>query len=125
MEGGWFSRKKVGHETGINIIVKYPFLGYYYRMDIKRVILSKKAENNLWKVPKHIVVKLNSWIESVSVNGLNYTRKIPGYHDEPLKGDRKGQRSIRLSKSYRAIYVIDENDKIEFVEVREVNKHEY
>lgn len=94
-------------------------------MDIKRVILSKKAENNLVKVPKHIVLKLSSWVESVTENGLNYTRRIPGYHDEPLKGDRKGQRSIRLSKSYRAIYVICENNKIEFVEVREVNKHEY
>lgn len=94
-------------------------------MDIRRVILSIKTEKNLLKVPKHIVLKLNSWVESVAENGLNYTRKIPGYHDEPLKGDRKGQRSIRLSKSYRAIYVIREDNKIEFIEVCEVNKHEY
>ena len=94
-------------------------------MDIRRIILSTKAERNLLKVTKHIVLKLNSWVEPVTENGLNYTRKIPGYHDEPLKGDRKGQRSIRLSKSYRAIYVIRENNKIEFIEVCEVNKHEY
>ncbi len=40
--------------------------------------------------------------------GLSEVRKVPGYHDEPLKGQRKGQRSIRLSRSYRAIYVIEE-----------------
>lgn len=94
-------------------------------MDIKRVVLDIKAERNLLKLPKHIVVKLNAWVESVTENGLHYTRKIPGYHDEPLKGDRKGQRSIRLSRSYRAIYVTLEDKHVEFVEICEVNKHDY
>lgn len=52
-------------------------------------------------------------------------KKVPGYHDEALKGKRSGQRSIRLSKAYRAIYVIDQGGKIEIVKVLEVNKHEY
>lgn len=49
---------------------------------------------------------------------------MPGYHDEPLKGARVGQRSIRLNRAYRAIYVI-KNDGIEFGSVEEVNKHDY
>ncbi|MDO8520465.1 MAG: hypothetical protein Q7T11_09960 [Deltaproteobacteria bacterium] len=56
--------------------------------------------------------------------GLDEVRKVPGYHDEPLHGDRKGQRSIRLSLHYRAVYVI-RNGTIEFVEVQEVTKHGY
>lgn len=52
-------------------------------------------------------------------------RKIPGYHDEPLRGKRDGQRSIRLSKSYRAIYEIKQDGSIEVVMVMEVNKHDY
>lgn len=56
---------------------------------------------------------------------LGEVRKIPGYHDEPLKGTRTGQRSIRLSKAYRAIYEIDQEGKIEIVKVLEVNKHDY
>ncbi len=48
---------------------------------------------------------------------------IPGYHDEPLKWERTGQRSIRLSKAYRAFYV--EHDDMVIVEVIEVNKHDY
>ena len=49
----------------------------------------------------------------------------PGVSDEPLKGKRSGQRSIRLNKSYRAIYVINRDGGVEIVEVQEVNKHEY
>jgi proteic killer suppression protein len=49
---------------------------------------------------------------------------VPGYLDEPLKGDRAGQRSMRLSRSYRAIYEVKE-DRVKFVSVEEVSKHEY
>lgn len=52
-------------------------------------------------------------------------RKIPSFHDEPLKGDRKGQRSIRLSKAYRAIYKIGKQGNLEIAEIIEVNKHDY
>jgi proteic killer suppression protein len=48
-------------------------------------------------------------------------RRIPGYHDEPLKGKRKSQRSVRLNRSYRLIYT--ESDMT--ILVLEVNKHEY
>lgn len=60
----------------------------------------------------------------MELRGLDEVRKIPGYHDEPLRGDRRGQRSIRLSRHYRAIYAI-KKDVFEFVEILEVNKHEY
>ena len=64
------------------------------------------------------------WVEAVEQDGLEEVRKIPGYHDEPLKGDRAGQRSIRLSRAYRAIYEI-EQDVAQFVSVEEVSKHDY
>ncbi|MCW5589687.1 MAG: type II toxin-antitoxin system mRNA interferase toxin, RelE/StbE family [Legionellales bacterium] len=94
-------------------------------MDIYKVELSKNVIKDLKCLPKHIVLKLGSWIELVAESGLKAAQKIPGYHDEPLKGNRKGQRSIRLNRAYRAIYVIDESNKIHFVSVVEVNKHEY
>jgi len=50
---------------------------------------------------------------------------MPGLHDEPLKEDRQGQRSIRLNRAYRAIYVERDEGEVELVEVIEVNKHEY
>ncbi|WP_218814012.1 hypothetical protein [Rickettsiella endosymbiont of Dermanyssus gallinae] len=93
--------------------------------DIFDVLLSAKAKKDLKKVPLPIAVKLQIWVDAVGHHGLSEVRKIPGYHDEPLKGKRKGQRSIRLNIAYRAIYTISKSGLIKFVEIREVNKHEY
>ncbi|OGT38092.1 MAG: hypothetical protein A3F12_03055 [Gammaproteobacteria bacterium RIFCSPHIGHO2_12_FULL_38_14] len=76
-------------------------------------------------MPLHIVRKLQAWIDDVEDVGLSEVRKIPGYHDEPLKGNRTGQRSIRLSKAYRAIYIIDQEGTIEIVKLLEISKHGY
>lgn len=92
---------------------------------INVVVLSTTARKDLRKCPSHIVRKLMAWIGSVQSVGLEATRKTPGYHDEPLKGDWKGHRSIRLSRAYRAIYRIKENDSVEFALIQTVNKHEY
>ena len=92
---------------------------------ITRVIIAKDARKALKKLPFYVIKKLNLWAQSVARNGLDEVRKLPGYHDEPLKGQRKGQRSIRLSKTYRAIYVVKIDNSIEFVSVEEVNKHDY
>ncbi len=74
-------------------------------MNIYKVVIKEKIKKELLKLPPHILIKLYEWIEAVSHEGIMEIRKIPGFHDEPLKGGRKGQRSIRLSKSYRAIYI--------------------
>ena len=94
-------------------------------MDIFEVNLSEQAKNQLRSIPIHVTFKLQSWISGIKIHGLREMRKISGYHDEPLKGNRKGQRSIRLNKAYRAFYVINKNGRVEFIEVIEVNKHEY
>ena len=94
-------------------------------MDIFTVVVSKKAKDSLRTVPVHIARKVGTWNDSVAHDGLLAVRKIPGFHDEPLKGDRKGQRSIRLSKAYRAIYVIGASGNIEIAEIIEVHKHDY
>ncbi len=93
--------------------------------DIFNVITSPNAKDDLKKVPLAIAVKLSGWIDAVGRMGLREVKKIPGYHDEPLKGKRRGQRSIRLNIAYRAIYVINKEGNVEFVEIKEVNKHEY
>ena len=64
------------------------------------------------------------WVTAVELDGLEVVRKAPGYHDEPLKGTRAGQRSIRLSRSYRAIYEV-KRGAVQFVSVEEVSKHDY
>jgi toxin HigB-1 len=93
-------------------------------MLIRVVVISRRAEKDLRKVPERIAVKFAAWRDAVQRTGLQEVRKIPGYHDEPLHGDRKGQRSIRLSGGYRAIYIV-KKDSIEFIEVHEIHNHAY
>ena len=76
-------------------------------------------------VPVYIASKLKAWVEAVEHDGLENVRKVPGFHDEPLRGKRKGQQSIRLSIHYRAIYEIQSDGSIQFVSLEEINKHEY
>ncbi len=88
-----------------------------------RVIVDLSAVRKvLKKTPTHIVDKLHYWARSVEKFGMQEVRKLPGLHDEPLKGQRSGQRSIRLSKAYRAIYREKNSGEIE---VMEISKHEY
>ncbi|QIW09168.1 type II toxin-antitoxin system mRNA interferase toxin, RelE/StbE family [Francisella sp. LA112445] len=96
-------------------------------MNTRKVEINSKAIKDIKRLPKHIVINLRTWIATVSKIGLLQTRKLKGYHDEPLHGDRKGQRSVRLNKAYRAIYKQHDNGNIElnYIEVIEVNKHKY
>ncbi len=94
-------------------------------MKATEIVLSKRAERDIKTVPAHITKKLLAWIDSIEHEGLIATRKIPGYHDEPLQGNRQGQRSIRLNKAYRAIYQVSASGNIEIVEILEINKHKY
>jgi proteic killer suppression protein len=87
------------------------------------VTVSRFAEKQLSKIPKNIAEALRYWVEAVEREGILEIRKLKGYHDEPLKGNRIGQRTIRLNKAYRAIYV-ETNKNLEIL-VIEVNKHEY
>jgi plasmid maintenance system killer protein len=50
-------------------------------------------------------------------------KEFPGFHDEKLKGERKGQRSSRLSDQYRVIYIAERD--IVTVFVLEIMLHNY
>ncbi len=89
------------------------------------VTVNKFAEKQLRKLPQHICGDLLVWVESVEELGIRRVRMLPGYHDEPLKGNRKGQRSVRLTRSYRAIYEETEDREVILIAVLEVNKHDY
>lgn len=92
---------------------------------ITTIKITKPALKELKRAPRYIQEKFRAWLVAVNNAGLLETRKRPGWHDEPLQGDRKGQRSIRLNRQWRAIYIIKESGKIEFVEIIEVMPHDY
>ncbi len=88
-------------------------------------VVFENVIRELRRLPHFIIRKLNKWARDVEKFGIEEVRKIPGYHDEPLHGQRKEQRSIRLSKGYRAIYIEYEEGSIKIISIEEVSKHEY
>lgn len=85
---------------------------------------SHRVQKDLDKVPDYIRSKFYVWLKTIDEIGLERTRIISGFHDEPLKGKRSGQRSVRLNRAYRAIYVL-KNSKIKIIHILEVTKHDY
>jgi proteic killer suppression protein len=90
---------------------------------ITKISRTKQFEKQLGKVPDFIRKKVIFWVFLVESNGIWEVAKSLGFHDEPLKGDRKGQRSIRLNRSWRMIYRVV-LDRVH-IELLEVNKHDY
>ncbi len=56
-----------------------------------RVWLTKFVEKQLKKLPKNILAAYHTWVRTVELDGIRATRTLPGYHDEPLRGDRKAK----------------------------------
>ena len=93
-------------------------------MDVRtKITRSRTFEKQLAKVPNFIRKKVIFWVFLVESNGLAEVMKSPGFHDEPLKGERKGERSVRMSRAYRLIYHLIQ-DRIH-IELLEVHKHDY
>ena len=84
-----------------------------------------KVQKRLRQIPEYIKFNLLAWAKSVESDGIRTVRELKGYHDEPLKGKRQGQHSIRLSKSYRAIYSEENDGTINLITIEEITKHAY
>ena len=72
---------------------------------MKPIIFSKLASKQLQKAPRHIANKVKGWVNAVRSVGVETLRLKKGLHDEPLKGTRQGQRSVRLNQQWRLIYL--------------------
>lgn len=103
-------------------LAKYPEIGYFNKTE--RVVFDRVYREFRW-LPHFVVKNLFAWAKEVSLKGIREVRKMSGYHDEPLHGDRQGQRSIRLSRSYRAIYIENTEGPITLLIVEEITKHGY
>jgi plasmid maintenance system killer protein len=75
------------------------------------------------KLPGPVVKKYELWKNIVYRHGPEKLKGFQGFHDEKLRGKRKGERSSRLSQQYRVIYSV----KRQFVTVFvvEITPHQY
>ncbi len=86
---------------------------------------SKAVDKDLDRLPEFIQQKFRSWVVAVERDGMLSVRQLKGFHDEPLRGERAGQRSVRLNRAYRVFYFERQDGQIHIAQVIEVNKHEY
>ena len=94
-------------------------------VEIYMVEFTKFAAKQITRLPRQIQESVYLWQQAVEKLGLPEVMKAKGYHDEPLKGPRRGQRSVRLNRAYRLIYTQADRGEVIVVGVQEVNKHDY
>jgi mRNA-degrading endonuclease RelE of RelBE toxin-antitoxin system len=83
----------------------------------------RDIEKTCKTLPTVVVKKYELWKDIVFRHGPDKLGEFPGFHDEKLKGERKGQRSSRLSLQYRVIYTVERD--IVTVLVLEITPHNY
>jgi proteic killer suppression protein len=88
-----------------------------------RILEHRNVERVCRRLPEEILKKYELWKRMVFRHGPEKLREFPGFHDEALQGDRKGQRSSRLSLQYRVIYIVEREAVA--VYVLEVTPHHY
>jgi proteic killer suppression protein len=95
----------------------------YYKAMTYRILFTKQAQKGFASAPPQVKAKLNQWISDVRKDGLSVVRQAPTYRDEPLKGQRQGEHSIRLNHQWRAIYKVEHNRLT--LTLLEVTPHDY
>jgi toxin HigB-1 len=84
---------------------------------------NRRVARTLSRIPTEILKRYEKWKDIVRISGPSGLRLIKGFHDEALRGERKGHRSSRLSLQFRVIYKI-ERDQV-MVLVVEITPHDY
>lgn len=85
-----------------------------------KVVFTKDSLKSYLKIPANLRNKIDTWIDLVETRGINKARESPGYKDHRLVGDRVGQRSIRLNRTWRLVYVEKED-----IIIVEIHAHKY
>jgi addiction module RelE/StbE family toxin len=88
-----------------------------------KVFEGPRARKSLAKLPQELLKKYEKWKDIVAVSGPVGLRAIRGFHDEALRGEWFGFRSLRLSIQYRIIYRIIRDEC--WVDVINVNAHDH
>ncbi len=83
----------------------------------------RRVVKRLERFPKEILKRYEKWKDIVRISGPAGLRLIKGFHDEPLSGEWKGNRSSRLGQQYRVLYEVVAQKVL--VKVIDVSAHDY
>ena len=94
-----------------------------YNNGMWEILEHRRISRQLSRMPTAIQQRYEIWKAIVVASGPEGLRRIRGFNDESLRGERKGQRSSRLNQQYRVIYQIQRDEVI--VQVVEITAHDY
>ena len=86
-------------------------------------IVDSKFIKTIRDLPVQCLKKYSVFKAKVEFLGLDSIRNKPGLKLEMLKGNLGGCYSIRLNRSYRVIFNVNQHDRI--VTILEISKHRY
>lgn len=77
------------------------------------------------KYPEEVELGFKRRIAQIKqVNGTKDLRELKSLHFEKLKEKRYlGNYSIRINKAYRLIFIITKEERLEVMEIEEINNH--
>lgn len=76
------------------------------------------------KIPHDVIKQYKKRIQLlIAINKLEELRPFKGLNFEFLKGDRKGQCSLRLNAQYRLLITPVDEDKVQVLLINEISKH--
>ena len=87
------------------------------------ILEHRRAARRLSRLPADVLKRYEKWKDIIRISGPPGVRLVKGFHDEALRGERKGHRSSRLSLQYRVIYRIEAQEVL--VLVIDVTAHDY
>jgi plasmid maintenance system killer protein len=88
-----------------------------------RILEHRRVVRRPAKTPIDILKRYEKWKDIVTISGPQGLKRIKGFRDEALRGERKGYRSSRLGGQYRVIYIVEE--RIIIVKVIDLTAHDY
>lgn len=83
----------------------------------------KSLLKTIRKTPSHVLKHYEVWKQIIELEGPSGLYLIKGFKDEALKGQWNGFRSSRLTRDWRVIYKV-EDQQLE-IYVIDVNHHDY
>jgi toxin HigB-1 len=90
----------------------------------KRLALLETDQAHQTKLPMAVVGSYRRKVIQLKAAPDERTlRNLKGLHYEKLRGDRDGQRSIRLNDAWRAIFTLDESQIPPCIELLEITNH--
>jgi len=88
-------------------------------------VLAENKNIGKKKYPEEVQLGFRKRIAQIKqANGTQDLRAIKSLHLKKLKEQRySGKYSIRINKAYRLIFMITKDERLEVIEVEEINNH--